>query len=158
RLNPEFVAKTTRSLGTFVGINFAYGVMTPGIDMTAHVGGLIGGFASGVLLLAGKQADAQRIKRAIAVAVGGVAIVAGLLFALMSRTTYYSILNEFDQVDPAAIGKFNALREQRLAEKITDAQLADAIEREVIPPWEALHHRLDEVAVPSEMESLDRKI
>src|SRR5262249_22127112 len=56
------------------------------------------------------------------------------------------------------IGKFNALREQRLAEKITDAQLADAIEREVIPPWEALHHRLDEVAVPSEMESLDRKI
>src|SRR5262249_21887660 len=93
RLNPEFVAKTTRSLGTFVGINFAYGVMTPGIDMTAHVGGLIGGFASGVLLLAGKQADAQRIKRAIAGAVGGGAVVAGLLLPLMSRTTDYSDLN-----------------------------------------------------------------
>ncbi len=158
RMNPEAVQKITRSLGSFFIINFAYGALTPGIDMSAHVGGLIGGFASGAALLAGQRADAQRVWRAIAVLVGGVALSVVAVFALQSRTSYVSVLDEFDKVQPVAINKFNELREQRMADKITDAQMADAIERDVLPPWQAIHKKFDdETSVPDEVRSVYNK-
>ena len=50
----EVWQKTTRQIGTFVGINLVYGFTTPGIDMSAHVGGIIAGFVVAAALLAGK--------------------------------------------------------------------------------------------------------
>jgi rhomboid protease GluP len=48
---PESVLGPLRSsvLG-FVGYNGVYGLMTPGIDNAAHIGGLVTGFATGLLL------------------------------------------------------------------------------------------------------------
>jgi rhomboid protease GluP len=39
-----------RSAGVFLGINLVYGLATPHTDMTAHIGGLVFGFAAGCLL------------------------------------------------------------------------------------------------------------
>jgi len=145
RLDPVAVRKIARGLGTFVAINFAYGLTTPGIDMTAHIGGLIGGFASGATLLAGK--DARRGRRAIGVAVMGVALALGAVRVIPSftgdgRPKIVRLLARFDDIQPKAIAKYNELYGQRRSNAITDVQLADAVEHEVLPPWEALRKDL----------------
>jgi rhomboid protease GluP len=82
RLDPVAVKRTAGSLALFIGINMVIGITTPGIDMSAHIGGLIAGFVAGVALLAGARPDARSIVRAIAVAVVAVAATASALKVL----------------------------------------------------------------------------
>ncbi|WP_169791517.1 rhomboid family intramembrane serine protease [Sandaracinus amylolyticus] len=49
RIDPHVSAHLRRSLVTFVLINLALGFTLPGIDMAAHVGGLVMGFLTGLL-------------------------------------------------------------------------------------------------------------
>lgn len=47
---PEAVRATRRSLISFAGYNLLFGAVVPGIDNTAHVGGLVAGLALGAYL------------------------------------------------------------------------------------------------------------
>ncbi len=48
---PAVWQSTMRSLGMFLAINFIFGLSSPNIDMTAHVVGLVAGFAVGAAFL-----------------------------------------------------------------------------------------------------------
>jgi len=85
QIEPEAWKRTARSIGQFLLINLAVGLMVSGISLSAHVGGLIVGFAAGAALLAGARAEPQRPLRAVAVAVVGVALTAGAV-AVMAST------------------------------------------------------------------------
>jgi rhomboid protease GluP len=147
RLDPTMAQKSARSLGSFVAINFFYGMTTAGIDMTAHIGGLLGGFASGVALLAGR--DAPRGTRAIGVAVAGVVLAIAAVFVIPTITDgvtpskFEALLKRFDDVETKAITKYNDLFHQSTSNTLTDLQFADAMERDVLPPWQALRKDLE---------------
>lgn len=85
QIEPESWKRTARSIGQFLLINLAFGLFAPGISLSAHVGGLVVGFAAGAALLAGAKAEAQLPLRALAVAVVGVALTAGAV-AVMAST------------------------------------------------------------------------
>jgi rhomboid protease GluP len=143
RMNPEAVHKIARSLGSFVGINFIIGVTTPGIDVSAHIGGLIGGFASGAALLYGKNADRQRVLRVIAVLIAGAAVTVAAVFAIPDK----SLDTRYMNTQHATITTYNELLRQRGAGQLDDAQLADRIEHDVLPQWAAIREEI-EIATP----------
>jgi hypothetical protein len=114
--------------------------------MTAHVGGLLGGFASGAALLAGN--NALRGTRAIGVALAGVALVIAAVLVIPAPPegglppAIASLLHRFDDIQPKTTASYNELYRQRESHALTDLQFADAVEHEVIPPWQALRKDL----------------
>ncbi len=143
-------SKTTRQIGTFVGINLVYGFVTPGIDMSAHIGGLVVGFAVAAVLLAGKAADAQRLKRAVGLTFAGLAVTAVATFAIRAPVDVTPELEAFEKVEGVCIRRWNDVIEGAKAGTVTDAQAIEQVERDVIAPWKALRARVDAVEHPPE--------
>ena len=54
-IDKEALAKQSKGLLIFLGYNIWFGVTAEGIDMRAHIGGLIAGFVAGLVLSSGKQ-------------------------------------------------------------------------------------------------------
>ena len=50
RVEPQAWRRTMRSLGTFFGLNLLIGLTQPGIDLSAHIAGLVVGFAGAFAL------------------------------------------------------------------------------------------------------------
>jgi rhomboid protease GluP len=50
RIDPAAWASTMRSLGTFFALNLAIGLSARGIDLAAHIGGLVAGFVGAFVL------------------------------------------------------------------------------------------------------------
>jgi rhomboid protease GluP len=150
QLDPRFVQKQARSLGSFVALNLLYGATATGIDLSAHIGGMVAGFLGGAAMLAGARADAQRGMRALIVAVAAVAMTAGALVVMKKPTDIQGLLADFAKVEEQCIEKFNAGRGGE-----DKAAFADTIDREILPPWRAIRARLDAVSdVPSRLEHL----
>lgn len=74
--------RTMRSLGTFFAINLALGLSQSGIDLTAHLVGLVVGFVGAFVLAKTAGPGARPLLRALAVASAGAATAFGGLYAL----------------------------------------------------------------------------
>jgi rhomboid protease GluP len=74
---PRLLKGLGNSFGTFLVLNLLLGLTVPGIDMAAHVGGLVGGFLCGLALSLPitSQARSRRAARNVLVAVVGAALV-----------------------------------------------------------------------------------
>lgn len=146
---PEAVWQATvRQMIVFLGINLVFGFTAAGISMASHVGGLAAGFGLGAALLAGASADRQRPARALALVVASVAITAGALVVIRAPVDVGPALAKLDRVETAAIGSYQALMEKSKDGALTDAQVADEIEREVLAPWKAVRAELVAVGEP----------
>jgi len=142
----------------FIAINLLWGLSTKGVDISAHVGGLAAGFLGGAAILAGTRADAQRTKRAIAVAIAAVAITAGALVVLpapsrakgdlMLRDDLRQLIIDFDPVESRCVRTFNGHQHDE------PTAFANVIEREILPPWRDYRARFDTARVPSSLDPL----
>ncbi len=151
----EIWEKTIRQIGTFVGINLVYGFVTPGIDMSAHIGGIVAGFAIGAALLAGKTAAAPRTQRAIGLMLAGVALTAAAIFTIRPPTDVTPVLEAFEKVESRCIDSWNQITKAGKAGTSTKDQMIAGLERDVIAPWKAM--RAQVVAVehpPARLEGL----
>ena len=137
QIDPAVWKNSARRLGTFLVLNIVISLQ-PGIDMSAHVGGLITGFLCGLVLL-----GERRALRAAAVAIVGLGLSAGALAALPAPFDVDRFLDEFRDTEHACVAKANELLDQYNAKKLDDHQLADAFERDVLPPWHVLRERTD---------------
>jgi rhomboid protease GluP len=142
--------KTTRQIGTFVVINLVYGLATPGVDMSAHIGGLVVGFTVAAVLLAGKAADAQRLKRAVGLTLAGLAVTAVAIVAGPPPIDVTPTLQAFDKVESVCIPRWNAIIKEAKAGTVTDAQVIEQIERDVIAPWKPVRAQVFAVEHPPE--------
>lgn len=143
-------SKTTRQIATFVGINLVYGLVTPGIDMSAHIGGLVVGFAVAAALLAGKRAEAQRLPRALVLAFAGLAVTAVATFAIRPPLDVTPELEAFEKVEAQCITRWNEVIAGAKAGTVTDAQAIEQVERDVLAPWKALRARVFAIEHPPE--------
>jgi rhomboid protease GluP len=85
QIEPEAWRRTMRSLGMFFGINLVFGLSQSGIDVTAHIGGLVVGFAGAfVLAKTARPTGGRAWLRALVVAVVGAGIAFGGLYAVPS--------------------------------------------------------------------------
>jgi membrane associated rhomboid family serine protease len=80
QIEPGAWQRTMRSLGTFFAINLVFGLAASGIDVTAHIGGLVAGFVGAFVLARTARPGAgaaSSLLRGLAVAAVGAGIAFG---------------------------------------------------------------------------------
>jgi rhomboid protease GluP len=133
----EVLESLSKSALVFIGYNVVYGLMQAGTDMAAHAGGLIAGFLCGLVLsipLAVETARKRRVRNAI-VALGGAALIVGGSFALPRPVDLRGKLQNIAAVEKKTMETFNAIVGKARTGKFRDDEMADALEKEVLPDW-----------------------
>lgn len=127
----------------FIGINFAYGLTQRNIDMSAHLGGLIGGFLCGLALAhpLTPAGVAGRWSRALLLTLLGGALLIGAI-VMMPRTNDYAGFRIIflRDVEPQVTKTFYTAATRAEAGQIIEKQFADIIEHDVLPRWRASQH------------------
>lgn len=153
---PKSVLKSlTGSTLAFLVYSIAFGAVVTAIDNAAHAGGLAGGFLAGMLLTRPLAPRAPLSFGRAGLATVAAALVLGALFALVPAAKYSYAAQ---QSAAAAIKAFSvqeeqlakaaaALVEARKTGRITDAQLGEGIERELLPGWNAAHARFAAISL-----------
>jgi len=137
----------------FVGYNLLYG-LRPGVDMSAHLGGLLTGFVLGLFLIPPparsqepQPASNWRIPTALAL---GVALIVVPITALPKPDDYLAEFQRFAAMEDKAIDLFNTSNKQWRADQLTDQQYTDVIEKQILPPWHAEREAVAKLNVPSD--------
>lgn len=148
RMDPR-IARQASGLLVVVAYNVINGFVATGIDMYAHLGGLGAGFLCGFAMEI--ERGEPRLPRTLAVtAVGLVAVIVaafaapapfdqGVAVAQQEQRTFLALFGAEEKL----LGRWNELVEQVQADQVTDDQLADAIEQELLPPWRAALEAFD---------------
>jgi rhomboid protease GluP len=132
-LPPEFVKSVRRNALILIGLNLAIGFAVPGIDVAAHVGGLVAGLGIGYAIarLAEKpvssrqQANAVRIR---AIGLTGAATAAILLASALGLWRWHQPVRVLERVDAERV---EVLERYRTAPSV-EIQIGMLV-REVIP-------------------------
>lgn len=138
RMDPA-TAKEASGLLVFIAYNFVFGLSMSGIDMYAHLGGLVAGFACGLALELGRRGPAGR--RPLAVGAIGLAAVIAAAFVVPAPVDPMQeerkAFTAFAAIETKVQARWSELIGQAQRQAITDEGLADAIEQELLPPWRA---------------------
>lgn len=120
------------------------GARVPRIDMGAHVGGLLAGIACGVALnqRLGPHIPAARRSRNLGVAAGGILVMLLLVPFVRKVPDVLSELREFSRVDRRVQARLKGMIARTSKREITPDQLADSIEADILPEWNAATARL----------------
>jgi rhomboid protease GluP len=138
---PAVLGRMRGGAVAFVGYNLVAGFFLPDIDNAGHVGGLLVGLLAGLAVgrPIGPDFDRDRGRRAVAALLGG-----GVLLALAFLPVRHRIADvpdwpaEFErlgQLEQAGTSAYDAATGRASRREITDAQLAELIERDVLPRW-----------------------
>ena len=140
RLDAAVVGREARGLLVFLAFNVYIGLSAKGIDMLAHAGGLAAGFLCGLALELGTDHGKSTLKRSILVGVIGCGAVIGaaVLVAppanqIKSEVTF----NELATTENTVMRSWRDIAKRVGAGEMTDAAFADAIEKDILPPWRA---------------------
>jgi membrane associated rhomboid family serine protease len=104
------------------------------VDVSAHGGGLVAGFVCGLLMSRPVAPDRRKFRAAVIAGVG-VAMVGALAFAHPRVVDVMEEIEALAKADEGAEHEIEAafLRSERF--EITQVEVADVIDREVIPKW-----------------------
>jgi len=154
---PEVLGRMKRLVLMFVGYNAVYS-LRPGVSLSAHAGGLIVGFACGLILAQPLSVDAHgtRPRRNLLAAGGAVALlIVGLLGAHLRFVNIDRLEQAFDGYDAVLLRITPVLEAAKNgSDKISDAALADALDHELLPGWHRAREQLAAVTpVPSALKS-----
>lgn len=130
--------RTARSIGTFLVLNLAVGLTTKGISLSAHIGGLIAGFVTAAALLAGAGAAKQRSVRALGLTILGIALTAAAVMSLEADPDMTPVLAKVEAVEHASVTRWNEALGRARAGELTEAELADILERNVLAPYQEM--------------------
>ena len=158
RLEPNAARAALRSVGMVLAINLFISLSIPGIDMAAHLGGLVGGAATGWALEHQPKAWSM-LRRALVVGGIGASTLVGVSYVVPAGQQHDVplVVERYAEAEDRAIDGFNQLADRRRAGEIDDAQRADAIEREVLPAWRAAYQAMEEGALDSEWSKLRQR-
>ncbi len=131
-----------------IAVNIGLGFSIPGIDNAAHLGGLASGFVLG-LILGQPIDDHTRVRRhgrnLLALAIGGGALGALILFAAPpAPPDVAGTVTEFIHNEQSYLKRAHELQQELVGERITSAQFAESLKRDVIQPYRRLHDALIE--------------
>src|SRR5262249_6799116 len=135
----DMLAQQWKSALFFVAYNLVYGLARPEIDMAAHVGGLLTGFAVGLLVLgsAGAPVTGAAMRRVGAAVVAAVAMIAASLWLLPKPDDVQPDIAHFAEVEDRTLTAFNASIDQWKSSRVKSDEVLRVIEQELLPKWRA---------------------
>jgi rhomboid protease GluP len=141
-MEDEAWQRTARSLGKFLVLNLVIGLTAKGISLSAHIGGLIVGFAIAAALLAGARAAQQRTLRVLGLTALGVAATAVAVMSLKADADMTPVLTKFDAAEHASVTRWNEALGRFKAGELKEPELADALERDATAPYKEMRQEL----------------
>lgn len=168
----ESLASQRKGALTFIAYNLIYG-LRPGVDMTAHIGGLATGFVLGLFLIqppflsssssgsgdlvasGGELTPAPKWRIAVAVALG-LALVAVPMIVLPKTDDYLAEYKRLAATEEKDIELFNASVNQWQGNQITNQQYADILEKQILPQWRAEREAVEKLKVPKDQAARNR--
>ena len=140
----EVLSPLTKNALIFLGYNAVYGFMRSGTDVAAHLGGLAAGFVCGLCLSVPLTASPLpgRDIRNVAVALGSIALFIGTAFTLPRPVDIQAELQRFAAVEKKTMAAYATALSRTRGERLRDEQLADLIEKDVVPDWVIEHDKL----------------
>jgi rhomboid protease GluP len=134
-----FLAALRTNTLAFLGYNLLFGLIQEGIDMAAHLGGLVGGFLCGLVLTQRfilTSRTRQRVRSAL-VGLIGLLLIGGMTTLLPRVEDVEAVLQRFASLDATTLATFNRAITQFQQGKLAEAELVRILEQDVLPPWRA---------------------
>lgn len=162
RIPPQIFRAHWFSTLLFVLFNLIQGIVSPGIDNAAHVGGLLGGFVLGWILVRPLDAEAREEfpfhKSVAAVLVLGAAVllalgqVLGFGSQLTGPEKYARAHQWYLNGQGSNLALWQELATQAASGSISDAALGERFDREIVPFWEMADRKLkaESASVPAD--------
>lgn len=127
----------------FSVITIVFGLLVPGIDNAAHIGGLVGGLLMGVLLFKTEASDAV-IARSRLASAALIALLVGVMLANIPTPAYRwsqekqvrQEIGAFLEQDAAITRSWESVLQQGRRKGVSSDMLADAIESLVVERYE----------------------
>jgi rhomboid protease GluP len=139
----DVLAQQWKSAVFFVGYNLLYGLARPEIDMAAHVGGLLTGFAVGLLALASAGASTAAAMRGVGVAVVATgAIIIGSVAVLPKPDDVQPDVARFADVEDSTLTAFNSSINQWKSSRVDSDEMVRVIEQDLLPKWRSARDAL----------------
>jgi membrane associated rhomboid family serine protease len=135
----------------FLGLNLMLGFSVEGIDMAAHLGGLLCGFLCGMALSHPLRRDAARRRwlRNGATALVGASLVLAAIVVLPKipedprvAAAHKQFLKDAQQLERRCLDSWAGGQQRHERGEINDAELATLLEGKVLPCWRALVKKL----------------
>jgi rhomboid protease GluP len=146
---PAAVLKQLRnSMAAFLIYNVLFGMMASGIDMAAHLGGLAAGFVCGLILsqpLSVERIAQRRIRNGAVVLAGAIALPLAALALPSPPPDIGQEVRQFAEMEKRAIQTSSALADKAQRGLINDADLAEQLDRDVLPPWIESRKRIEKL-------------
>jgi membrane associated rhomboid family serine protease len=149
---PTIVRAHWLSTTVFVGFNLVSGALQTGVDNAAHVGGLLSGLALGWLLMRPLDAASRTSfpvrQGAAALALTALAVLAalwqvrGIGARLAPPEQYVRAHNWYLAGEHDNLGRWQELAGRAASGTISDAELAQRFQQEILPFWKSSYEHL----------------
>ena len=162
---PKSVLKSlTGSTIAFLGYSIFLGLMVSNIDNAAHAGGFAGGFGLAWMLARPLEPRVPLSAARAFSAAAAAALVLALLFALLPPAKYSyaaqkaatAAIEAFSHDEENLARTATALVEDRKAGRLTDQDLGGAIEKQLLPGWNAAYARFAEIRIEPQAPAAER--
>ena len=133
------------SLFVFLAYNVWYGMKAKGIDHAAHLGGIFAGFLCGLIQnqpLSMEMLPNRRRRNLLTCAIGATALITSVAVLPAAPLNTAVELKRFITVEDRSINSFERFGNEEAAGKISTADFADAIEKEILPEWVEVKRRI----------------
>lgn len=147
---PLAVLKSLRkSMFAFIVYNVFFSMVVTGIDSAAHIGGLAGGFVCGLILsqpLSVEMIGRRRLRNLAVVVAAAIALPLAVFALPPAAPDIQQELTKFSELEKRALDKFEVLLDRSHRGVISEAGLAEGLEREVLPLWVEARKHVDVLA------------
>jgi membrane associated rhomboid family serine protease len=143
----------------FVLYNVVFGAMRDEVDMAAHLGGLVVGALSGVVLARPGAAvsDAARARRGWLVGVVGVALVAFAATKLPVFDDWAGAVRRLGMLEDVSFARIRVRMQEVTDGRLPSALFANDLEAYVIAPWQQHRSHIASLRLPSRERGLADK-
>jgi rhomboid protease GluP len=151
KIDKQQLANQARGLLIFLAFNVWFGLQAKGIDLRAHLGGLVAGFAAGLVV---GSVNKRIVKAVLVGVVGSAGVIIASQFVprpaeLVVLGPTKDALDRFARYEAEALDRYNQLVEADKA----DLEMLQAIENDVLPTWRKAKQAAFEVrGVPGDLE------
>jgi rhomboid protease GluP len=152
------VTALAKNAGIFLLYNIVYGMAKSQVDMAAHAGGFVSGLVLGYVLATPllNVDQAARLRKALITAVAGAAIAVIAATRLPAVDDFRAELAKFSPIESASLKLFNDSLDSLKKQSMTAEQFTEAIEKKLLPPWNAERDRLAKLRLQKKQEAFNK--